>query len=166
MTWLATIVAVIAIAFFALIHPVFRRFLVGLFIATVATAIGIYIYVDYDSRQREKRQLQARMLITYSDVEFQDLVMSNRYGSWTIKGLVKNNSKYPIETIKLAIEVSNCDANKANCVVVGSDDSVTAYSINVPSGQARALDSYVTFNLPELKNWSWTYRVVYIEAKQ
>lgn len=167
MTWLATIVAIIAIVSFAIAYPGFRRFLLGLFVVIAAAAVGIYLYVDYESRQQEKRQFLARTLITYSDVEFQDLIMSNSYSSWKIKGLVKNNSRYQIETIKLAVAVSNCDANKKNCMVVGNDDDVTAYSIDVPPGQARALDAFVTLrNLPQLTNWNWTYRVVYIQAKQ
>jgi hypothetical protein len=76
-----------------------------LFAGLIAASIGMYLYFENESRQREKRELQARSLIRSSDVEFQSLVMSESYGFWKIKGLVKNNSRYPIERIKLMVEV-------------------------------------------------------------
>jgi hypothetical protein len=165
-TWLAAIIAIIAIVFFAIAYPGFRKFLLVLFAGLIAASIGMYLYFENESRQREKRELQARSLIRSSDVEFQSLVMSESYGFWKIKGLVKNNSRYPIERIKLMVEVSNCDGNKRNCVVVGTDDDVTSY-LDIPPGQARALESFVTLrNLPQLTDWSWSYRVGYLQAKQ
>ena len=56
--------------------------------------VAIYLYFQNDLRQREKRELQARSLIRSSEVEFQNLIMSDSYGSWKVKGLVKNNSRY------------------------------------------------------------------------
>lgn len=166
MTWLATIIAIIAVVFFAIAYPGFRKFLLVLFVGLIAAGVGIYLYFENESRQREKRELLARSLIRNSEVEFQNLVMSDSYGSWKIKGLVKNNSRYPIEKIKLAVEVSNCDGNKRNCIVVGTDDDVTSY-LDIPPGQARALESFVTLrNLPQLTDWNWSYRVGYVQAKQ
>jgi hypothetical protein len=166
MAWLAAIIAIIAIIFFAIAHPGFRRFLLGLFVAIIAACVGLYLYVQNETRQQEKRQELARSLIKNSEVEFQNLVMSNNYGSWRIKGLVKNNSRYQIEKIKLTVAVSNCDGNKSNCIVVGTDDDVSSY-LDIPPGQARGLDTFVSFrNLPQLTDWNWSYRVGYIQAKQ
>jgi hypothetical protein len=166
MAWLATIIAIIAIVFFAIAHPGFRKFLLGLFVALIAAGVGIYLYFENESREREKRELLARSLIGNLEVEFQNLVMSNNYGSWKIKGLVKNNSRYQIEKIKLTVAVSNCEGNGRNCIVVGSDNDVTEY-LDIPPGQARALDAFVTLrNLPQLTDWNWSYRVGYIRAKQ
>jgi len=166
MTWLAAIIAIIAIVFFAITHPGFRKFLLILFVGLIAAGVGLYLYSENESRQYEKRQLLAQSLIGTTEVEFQNLVMSNSYGSWMIKGLVKNNSRYQIEKIKLSVQVSNCDANKSNCTVVGADDDVTDY-LDIPPGQARALDVFVTLrDLPQLTDWKWSYRVAYIQAKQ
>jgi hypothetical protein len=167
MVWLAAIIAIIAFVFFAIAYPGFRKFLLGSFVALIATGVGIYLYSENESRQREKRELLARSLIKNSEVEFQNLVMSSDFGTYKIKGLVKNNSRYQIETINLTVAVSNCDANGKNCVVVGTDNNVSGYSIDIPPGQARALDAYVTLrNLPPLTNWNWSYQVGYIQAKQ
>jgi hypothetical protein len=167
MAWLAAVIAIIVIVFFAIAHPGFRRFLFGLFVAIIAACIGIYFYFDNESRQREKRELLARSLIGNSEVEFQNLVMSNSYGStWKIKGLVKNNSRYQIEKIKMTVAVSNCEGIGKNCTIVGTDDDITEY-LDIPPGQARALDTFVTLrNLPQLTDWTWSYRVSYIQAKQ
>lgn len=166
MTWLATIIAIIAIVFFAIAYPGFRTFLLGLFGLIVAASFATYLYIQNADRENEKRTLAARSLIVNSEVEFQNLTMSNDYGSWKIKSLVKNNSRYQIERIKLTIAVSNCDGNKKNCVIVGTDDDVTSY-LDIPAGQARALDAFVTLrDMPKLTDWSWTYRVGYIQAKQ
>jgi uncharacterized membrane protein len=162
MAWL---IAVIAIVFFAIAFPGFRKVLLVLFVVLIAAGVGIYLYSEQATRQREERELLARSLIKTSEVEFQNLVMSNNYGSWKIKGLVKNNSRYQIEKIKLTVDVSNCDGNKRNCTVVGTDD-VTDY-LDIPPGQARALDAFVTLrNLPQLTDWNWSYRIGYIQAKQ
>jgi uncharacterized membrane protein len=166
MTWLTALIALIAIVFFAIAYPGFRKFLLVLFVGLVGAGVAIYLYFQNDLRQREKRELQARSLIRSSEVEFQNLIMSDSYGSWKVKGLVKNNSRYQIEKIKLTVEVSNCDGHKGNCVVVGTDDDVTSY-LDIPPGQARALESFVTLrNLPQLTDWSWSYRVGYVQAKQ
>ena len=163
MVWL---IAIIAIAFFVIAYPGFRKFLLVLFVGLIAAGVAIYFYFENELRQREKRELFARSLIGDLEVELQNLVMSNNYGSWKIKGLIKNNSRYQIEKIKLMVAVSNCDGNKRNCVVVGTDNDVTNY-LDIPAGQARALDSFVTLrNLPQLTDWSWSYRVGYIQAKQ
>lgn len=165
MTWLATIIAIIAIVFFAIAYPGFRKFLLGLFGLLVAAGVAIYLYEQNESRERGKREQVARSLIGSSEVELQNLTMSNDFGSWKIKGLVKNNSRHQIEKIKLAIAVSNCDGNKKNCVIVGTDDDVTSY-LDIPAGQARALDAFVTLrNMPQLTDWTWTYRVGYFQAK-
>jgi hypothetical protein len=158
MVWL---IAILAIVFFAIAYSGFRKFLLGSFIAMIAIGIGIYLYVENEQYQREKR----RSLVSSSDVDFQNLVLGNQYGSWNIKGLVKNNSRYQIEQIKLMISVLNCDGDGKNCVIVGSDDNVTGY-LDIPPGQARALDAFVTLsNLPKLTNWHWNYRVSYIQPK-
>jgi hypothetical protein len=162
---MAWIIAVIAIVFFAIAFPEFRKLLLILFVALIAAGVGIYFYSENASRQREQRELLAQTLIKNSEVEFLNLVMSNDYGSWKIKGLVKNNSRYQIEKLKLMVAVSNCDGNKRNCTVVGAND-VTDY-LDIPPGQARALDAFVTLrNLPQLTDWSWSYRVGFIQAKQ
>jgi len=102
MGWLAAIIAIIAIIVFAIVYPGFRKFLVISFAAVVALGIGGYLYSESESRQRQKQELQeliARSLIQNSEIEFQNLVMGNdHYGSWKIKGLVKNNSRTQSKT--------------------------------------------------------------------
>jgi predicted membrane-bound spermidine synthase len=167
MGWLAAIIAIVAITLFAIVYPGFRKFLLILFAAVVALGVGLYLYFENESRQSQKRELIARSLIQNSEVEFQKLVMTNDYGSWRIKGLVKNNSRYTIEKIGLTVAVSNCDGDGRNCLVVGTDNGVHGYSLDIPPGQARALDAFVTLrNLPPLAKWNWTYQISYIQAKQ
>src|SRR5262245_2643407 len=117
MGWLAAVIAIIAIVGFAIAFPGFRKFLLILAVVLVALGVGLSLYLANESRQREKQELAARSLIQHSEVEFRDLVMTGASASWTIKGLVKNNSRYTIETIKLIVSVSNCDGDGRNCVV-------------------------------------------------
>jgi hypothetical protein len=153
MTWLGALIAVIVIAFFAIAYPGFRKFLLAVFAGLVALGVRLYLYFENESRQHEKREQQARTLIGGSDVEFQNLRLSNSYGPWKVNGVVKNNSRHPIEKIKLAVEISNCDGNNRNCTIVETDD-VASY-LDIPPGQARGLDIYVTFrSLPRLTDWT------------
>ena len=167
MGMLVLVVLLIAITFFAITYPGFRKVLLFLGAAVVALGIGFYLYLENEERIEKKRNVLARSLISVTDVDFQNLRLSQSYGSWKLAGLIKNNSRYEITALQLTVDVSDCDQDGKKCVVVGSDDSVTEYLIEIPPGQARGLDSYVSFaNLPELKNWNWTYRVNYIQAKQ
>ena len=53
----------------------------------------------------------------------------------------------------------------AKCGVVGQDVA-TIYSINVPEGQKRAFQAYISLpNLPQMKEWSWQYSIERVEAR-
>ena len=167
MGMLVLVVLLIAITFFAITYPGFRKFLIYLGAAVVALGIWYYLYLENEKRIEKEREILARSLISVSDVDFQNLRLSQNYGSWKIAGPIKNNSRYEITALELSVDVSDCDQDGKKCVVVGSDDSVTEYSIEIPPGQARQLDAYVEFaDMPALNNWNWNYRVNYIESKK
>jgi hypothetical protein len=163
--WLAAVIAIIAVVWFAIVYPGFRKLLGMLALTTIGFAVVGYFYLERQNREQEKQTQLARSRISISAVDLQNFTLSNEYGSWKIKGVVKNNAaSLTLKDLSLKISITNCDANGRNCVVVGAHDSVF-YSLNVPPGQARAADNYVWFsNLPPLQNWNWSYQVNYIEA--
>ena len=93
MTWLTALIALIAIVFFAIAYPGFRKFLLVLFVGLVGAGVAIYLYFQNDLRQREKRELQARSLIRSSEVEFQNLIMSD---SWILESQRPRKEQFSI----------------------------------------------------------------------
>src|SRR5215213_1452911 len=89
MGWLAATIGIIALVIFAIVYPGFRKFLLVLFGLSVASGVGLYLYSEHESSERQKRERLARSLIQESQVDFQNLALSNEYGSWKLKGLIK-----------------------------------------------------------------------------
>ena len=60
MTWLTAIIAILAIVFFAIAYPGFRKFLLILFVGLIAAGVGIYLYFENKiAAAREERTTSA-----------------------------------------------------------------------------------------------------------
>lgn len=121
---------------------------------------GMWVYESYTERQ-------AKTLISADQLELTDFKLSQTYGSWNISGQIKNNSSYSLEGITLKVRAYDCptESTGPDCEIIGEDDDVSMY-IDVPSGQIRQTDTYVSLNnMPNIKNhFVWAYDIVEVRG--
>lgn len=160
MIWI--VVVLVIIAAFAL--PRFGKALAGLFgVLLVLAIVGAIILFVMDRRQKAEREL-AKTRIKTAEVDLVDLGLRNGYGagSYTLVGRVRNRSgRYTLNEMRLKLTMKDCgDTN--SCEVVGQTEE--AIYVNVPPGQARDLNEFVSFTglgSPRGKH-QWDYEIVEI----
>ena len=166
MGWLIAVLVILAIIFFAV--PRYRVIILVLMMASLGLGYIIYHESQREATERARKEHIAETLVKASDLEMTDFKISpppfEGMSGWTIKGVVKNNSEYDVESISLNIVVRNCDTNKTNCVVIGSGTAL-AWRINIPKGQVRNFDeAFKLERMPKLENWDWSVTVKSIVA--
>lgn len=162
MAWLAAAIFGVAMIYFAIHDPGFRKVFLSCLAAVVGlgTAGGAYLY--WDSLQQAKRSAYAKTLIHENEVDFYDMTMSGDIAR-SVRGTVRNRSAYALKSFRLRIVVQDCPNGK--CETIGESDFWKPY-INVPPGQVRAFDSYVSLsNMPKPTAQRWNYRVIELEAE-
>jgi hypothetical protein len=166
---LVAVIALFVIIYFATVSSSFRIIL--LVVLAAALPLG-YLWYHWSAKERadQERMLSiARSLVKPTDLEMTDSRLTPPsypgLSLWNIYAVIKNNSNYEIESIALTIEISNCDAYDANCVVVGSGIARRDF-LRIPKGQARAFNvNFPLENLPKLEKWKWRISDWLIEAK-
>lgn len=166
---LVAIIAVLVIIYFATISSSFRIFLLVALAAALPLGYLWYLQSAKQSAENESRLNIARSLVKPADLEMTDskLTPPSYPGltMWNFYGVIKNNSNYEIESIALTIEVTNCNDDDSNCVVVGSGIARRDF-LRIPKGQARAFDvNFPLENLPKLEKWKWRISDWLIEAR-
>jgi hypothetical protein len=162
MAWLAAAIFGVAVIYFAIHYPGFRKVFLWCLAAVVALGIAGGGYLYWDNLQQAKRSAYAKTLIHLNEVDFYDLTMSGDIAR-SVKGMVRNRSSYTLRSFRLGVVVEDCPAG--TCEIIGESDARVAY-IDVPPGQVRAFDAYVSFsNMPTPKALQWNYRVTELEAK-
>lgn len=162
MGWLAAAIFGVAVLYFAIHHPGFRKVVLITLAVIVAAAVagGGYLYLD--SQQQAKRSAYAKTLIKQGDVDFFGLTLGSSYGSHSVKGTVRNRSPYPLKSFRMKITVQDCPAGK--CETIGEYE-MSEYGIDVPSGQIRSFDGYASFpGMPMPVAQQWYYSVTELEA--
>ncbi|AWC22461.1 hypothetical protein CO731_01925 [Aminobacter sp. MSH1] len=164
MAWVAAAMFGVAVIYFAIHYPGFRKVVLWCLAGIVALGAVGGAYAYWDSVRQAKRTAYAKTLINERDVDFYDLTMgSNGLGGHTVKGTVRNRSSHILGSFKLRIIVQDCPEGK--CETIGENEIWETY-INVPPGQVRAFDTYVSFyNMPAPKAQRWNYGVMELEAK-
>ena len=176
MIWLA--LAALVIAAFAV--PRFGKFLLRLMVVLIALAVvgAIVLFVMNQRKQAERRA--ARERIGQSEIELVDLTLQPSYGigSYKLLGRVRNRSaRYTLIELRLRLTMSDCEATKYDfsmidapgrpvdpsvCEVVSQTEDTAR--MQVPPGQARDLDEFVSFS--DLHNargkHQWKYEIVEI----
>ena len=160
MAWLAAAIFGVAVLYFAIHHPGFRKVvLIALVVIVVSAALGGgYLY--WNSQQQAACSAYAKTLINKDDIDFFDLTMGTDH---MVRGNIRNRSTHPLKAFKLQIIVEDCPANR--CETIGEDELWETF-VNVPPGQVRAFDSYVSlYGMPTPKVQQWNFRVTELEAK-
>ncbi len=167
MWWIVGLLVTIGFGWLMYTNERFRKFGFGV-ISLIALALVVLWYTG-ESQNRKFRAERQRSLtaITNQELTIRDLQLSENQFGWRLQGSVLNNSRYPIQRLTLQVRLKDCPnpTGDAGCVVVGEDDA--RFYVEVPPGQARQLDTSVTFaNMSRINGyWAWHYAVTEIEAK-
>lgn len=174
MALLTFFLVVIAVLYFAIHFPRFRR---GVFITLgivfgLGALGGLYLWAENENANAKRER--SKNLIKLNEIAITDATLS--LGSLgKLQATVTNNSRYTLTDITLNVSVTDCPAKGLvppavvfKCTIVG-ESNASEYSISIPPGQRRAIDTYVSFsNLPDLKpeGWSWSYSIVEVRAEE
>jgi hypothetical protein len=177
MHFLIGALVVVAIIWFMIVSPAFRRIAIGLL---VLASLGI-AWVVYNSNEETKvRQRQqaenerfAVTAIHAEDLLLADVALKKEGAWWYLKGAITNNSKYALGKIGFLVTIQDCPQPQ-NCKVVGQEAASTnsgSYSYNdrtpiVPAGQVRLFSTYALEfkNMPAASNPQWSYKITEIRA--
>jgi len=167
MTLIAALVVFIGFAYLMYANQKFREFGCGI-IALVIIALAIFALLiakaSYDDKRRLKKELSA---ISDSDLRLTNMRLGEfGYSGWNLNGTVFNNSENDIQQLTLTVYLRLCtdSSRMESCVTTGQDD-VTLY-VKIPSGQAREIRGYPSFqNAPPIQSgWGWSYSIKEIRA--
>lgn len=164
MDTLAWVIAFGIVGYFLYKSPKFRKYSAvgagGLLALGLVIGGGMWAYSSYTENQ-------AKSLISADQIELIDFKLFQIYGSWKISGQIKNNSPYSFEGITLKVRAYDCptESTGPDCEIIGEDENASMY-IEVPPGQIRQTDTYVSFyNMPNIKNhFLWAYDIVEIKG--
>lgn len=140
----------------------FRKFALGLLGVLVVAGFGFYIHDE-----REERLSLSR--ISLSELKFEGLSLNPDYPAYKLTGRLTNYSpKYSLNSVKLSIKMNDCNASgPRSCVIIGES---SAYIFkNIPPGQARELDEYVSFGGAPVSargDLEWEYSLVEIKGSE
>lgn len=125
---------------------------------------GVWLLIDSNAKNNQRRYEQARSLVQANEIAFSDMRFGSSFGSsWTLTGNATNHSAHTIVAIELLVFLENCPSG-SGCLTIGQYN--VHNSINIPPGQMRALNGYASFsNLPALDGWRWNYRINAIVAQ-
>ena len=170
MVWFFATIILLATIFFAIVSEGFRAFLLVVVGLAVVGGFWLYNNAQKENARREQATQLARTLIPFSKLKFDNFHMSPNYSgsdSFTLSGLVTNQSEHQLQHLSLTVTLENCSAPGVGCVVVGQAKNVGDYdTLAIPPKQARQLQTLVFFqNLPPLNSWQWHYTINYVEAQ-
>jgi hypothetical protein len=156
MAWLVAIVVLVLLV----VSAGFRAF-TFIIVLFCAGAGGLYYFYD------QHRQARALTLISPSEITFENVLLNQQYGSYTISGRVTNHStRYTLSLVELRITMQDCTEDSSHsCITIGQVDE-SAY-VNAPPGQARDFEVRPYFS--ELKpqgRLEWSYAVSQIRSEK
>ncbi|MCA1366481.1 hypothetical protein I6F15_03550 [Bradyrhizobium sp. BRP14] len=162
MAWLAAAIVVVAVLYFSIHHPGFRKVVLITLAVVVAAAAAGGGYLYWQSERQAARSAYAKTLITKDDIDFYNLTLQSSYGSHSVRGTVRNRSLYPLKSFGMRITIQDCPAGK--CETIG-EYNMWQYGVDVPPGQVRSFDGYVSFpGMPTPVAQQWYYSVTELEA--
>ena len=148
MDLLAAAIFAIAIIYFAIHHPRFRKSLRKGLLIILAIIVGLSVvaggYAYWESQDAAKREVYAKTLIRQADVDFYELTLASSYGMYTVRGNVRNRSKYPLKSFKLKVTVQDCPAGKCDTMAKMTSGSMASISRRVRSGRSTNMSAYPT----------------------
>lgn len=161
------VIIALATIYFMVISRGFRTL-----VFVVAGGLGLLIYfvISNSNQESERRQAEAARknatslaAISEDELSLTDVTLSKEYSWWTLKGIIKNNSAYPLSTVTFVVTMRDCPP-QGDCVIIGQQTALV--STLVPSGQVRSFSSYaIEFkNMPTASNPRWDYKITQVRA--
>ena len=162
MIWLLIIILVFG---FAIASRGFRKLLLILG-GIILLGVGlISAWLASENRAAQKERAAAKLRIPRANIEFVDLRLGLSESS-QLTGRVRNKDpKYTLTGVELLLRVQEC-TTPTQCETVGEANQ--SIYLDVPSGQARAIDTYVYFSRlgsPRATR-TWTYDLVSISGRE
>jgi hypothetical protein len=177
MHFLIGTLVVVAIIWFMIVSPGFRKIAISLLVL-VGLGIGWVIYnSNEEARARQRQDAEndhfAVTAIRADDLLLTDVTLKKEGQFWYLKGAITNNSKYALGKIGFLVTIQDCPQPQ-NCKVVGQEQAKTnsgSYSSYdrtpiVPAGQVRLFSTYAMEfkNMPATTNSQWAYKITEIRA--
>jgi hypothetical protein len=150
---IVAVVVAIAVVFFMIISPGFRRVAI---VSAVLGGFGLWWIIRYstqETQQYERQRVEAERisttLIKQSDLALTDVKLEKEYSWWALKGTVTNNSRYALSSMTFEVTIMDCPnaiasvtstQEKESCRTVGQQTG-EAHAV-VPAGQTRTFSTY------------------------
>src|SRR5258708_5957972 len=127
MGWLIVTLIGIAAIYFMIVSPGFR---ILAMIAIGALVLSVYYWIDNNNKRsaqyyaaqakaRVESQNERRNAVKTTDLLLQDVSLKLNYDSWwTLEGVVANNSKKPLESLRFAVTMLDCPPRQ-ECRIIG-----------------------------------------------
>ena len=128
MHFLIGALVVVAIIWFMIVSPAFRRIAIGLLVlASLGIAWAVY-NSNEETKVRQRQQAEnerfAVTAIHAEDLLLADVTLKKEGAWWYLKGAITNNSKYALGKIGFLVTIQDCPQPQ-NCKVVGQEAAST-----------------------------------------
>jgi hypothetical protein len=165
---LGVALVVIVVIYFLIKSEGFRK---AALIAVGLCVLGgflLYFYFENQKAESARKIAYAKTLIKSNQIEIiEPRVSFSSYDGRPdrVTGRLRNNSSYAIRSVELQLRFEDCPA-PAQCETVGmTEDDV---SVDVPPGQSRDFDSYLTGDRMSAKgklNWNYTIKSIRADVR-
>jgi hypothetical protein len=177
MHFLIGALVVLAIIWFMIVSPGFRKIVVGL-VVLVSLGVAWLVYNSNEENKLRQRQQAENERFAVTAIRAEDLLLSDvtlkKEGTyWYLKGSITNNSKFALGKIGFQVTIQDCPQPQ-NCKVIGQDATSAnsgSYSYSdrtpiVPATQVRLFSTYpMEFkNMPAASTPQWSYKITEIRA--
>jgi hypothetical protein len=156
MEWLALSIAFVATLYFSVHFPGFRRGVCFVLVALIMLASAGGAYFWFDAKRADAQRDAASKLISPKQILLTDAKLKPEPYSG-ITGAVLNKSSHALKEIEIQILLADCpastdDPSASGCTVVA--DETANISVEIPAGQKRAFDKYLSLtNLPSITGY-------------
>ena len=159
------LIVIIAVA----VSPVARKAIVWLLGIAVLAGFGLYVYSEYEDRNRKREEQAAKQRIPLSNVEWIDFRVG-RVGMTQLVRLtarVKNkDSRFTLTGLELQLQIQDCPEPRLYaCDIVG--ETLKRISIEIPPGQVMGINTTTYFRDlgPERPGRQWKISPVSVSGR-
>ncbi len=162
---LGVAVLIIGLICLLIVSQRFRRVAavaLGILVVVVLVLVGWY---EQNQAERKQKREAAKTYIKTSDIDLVDPRVS--FSSYNgrpdrMTGRIRNNSRYALDSVEVRLVFQDCSA-KNECETV--DEERVEIHANVPSGQSRDFDEYLTGSAISPKGRiAWSYGTLSVSA--
>lgn len=162
---LGVAILILGLLYWLIVSPRFRR-VAAIILGIVVGAVLLFVlwYRHNEAEQQRKREA-AKTYIKTNQIELVDPRVS--FSSYNgrperLSGRIRNNSTYALENVEVRLIFQDCSPQN-KCETVG--DEKTQINVNVPSGQSRDFEEYLSGPAVSPKGKiTWSYETLSVSA--